>query len=526
MFQRWPFASVFLLSALCNLGGSAFSFAYNKLLIVDALSPAQQAAFWGWVAPAYNLAAYPLGLGMMAVLIAPLSRCLRDLRAGRPVRPERLEQCRRRLVNLPVCQVCINFLGWAPGAVFFPLGVCLLAGWDGAAFLWWHFIVSFLVTALLTTVQTFFLLETFLLKVVYPEFFRDARPADVPGAWRLPLAGRLLLYWVATAVVPVVSLLAIALNAVGERHANLDLLGRLALAVAVGGVLSSALIALLVGRGLLGWVDAHGRATTRVAQEDYDHRIAEKRPDELGRLTDRFNDMAEALGRARALRQTVGQLVRPDVLEEVVEHHPQLGGEVREVTVLFADIRGFTLRSAGEAPDRVVGLLNRFFSLAVAAVEEEGGLVNKFLGDGFMALFGVPRIDADHADRAVGAALRLLERLDRLNLDLAAAGDEPLAVGVGIHTGPALVGCIGASLPSKDGRPRLLKEYTAVGETVNLGQRVEQLTKKLGGPVLITERTRDRLKLPVPLSCLGLQKPAGSEGIVVYRLDATLMEGR
>ncbi len=125
------------------------------------------------------------------------------------------------------------------------------------------------------------------------------------------------------------------------------------------------------------------------------------------------------------------------------------------MTVMFVDIRGFTRRSAGEPPQRVVDLLNRFFTLSVTAIEKHGGHVNKFLGDGLMALFGVPRRCDDQADRALAAARTLLAELGRLNDELGREDLAPLAVGIGIHTGPALVGCVGATLDGQGGRKRI-----------------------------------------------------------------------
>jgi adenylate cyclase len=266
-------------------------------------------------------------------------------------------------------------------------------------------------------------------------------------------------------------------------------------------------------------MEAHAAATEQVALENYDVRIREQRPDELGRLTDHFNDMAAALGRARLMRETFGQFVHPEVRDLVLDHRA-LGGEVLEITVLFLDIRGFSRRAAGQAPERTVALLNRFLTLAVAAIEEKGGLVNKFLGDGVMALFGAPRPRKDHADLAVEAAGELLGRLDCLNAELANEGQAPLAVGIGIHTGPALVGSIGATVRVGAGREMMRREFTAIGETVNLGQRLEQLTKTCPGPALLSEPTRRRLGRSFPLTCLGLREiPGLREGVVVYRLD-------
>jgi adenylate cyclase len=195
-----------------------------------------------------------------------------------------------------------------------------------------------------------------------------------------------------------------------------------------------------------------------------------------------------------------------------------LAGDVQEITVLFADIRGFTRRSAGQAPERVVELLNRFFTLAVRAVEERGGHVNKFLGDGIMALFGAARPRPDHADLAILSAQDLLERLEGFNQELAVLQQPPLVLGIGIHTGTAVVGCIGATLETSDGRQKVRKEFTAIGETVNLCQRIEQLTKTCGGPILLSEKTRLHLRLQVPLIELGPQLlPGCDEKLAIYK---------
>jgi adenylate cyclase len=230
--------------------------------------------------------------------------------------------------------------------------------------------------------------------------------------------------------------------------------------------------------------------------------------------------MAAALRRARDEYETFGQIVSPPVRNAILQRYPGLGGEVKEITVLFADIRGFTRRSTGEPPERVVELLNRFLTLAVAAVEDNGGEVNKFLGDGLLALFNAEPPCLTHADCALTAACELLERLDTLNEELTALGQEGLRVGVGIHTGPALVGCVGASIPLADGRQRLRREFTAIGETVNLAQRVEQLTKEHGGPILLSEATYQRLQGRAHLSPLGPVTVPGYDGpLVVYRVD-------
>src|SRR5207302_791320 len=142
----------------------------------------------------------------------------------------------------------LNFLGWIPGAVFFPLVICALGGPHEARAIWTQFAVSFTVSAILTTVQTFIVVETFLIAVLYPEFFRDARPAEVRGAWRISFRVRLGLLWMAVALMPLVALLAVTMN-FGGGHDPQQLK---ALAWAVAGVsgLSGAPIFLSVGRGI------------------------------------------------------------------------------------------------------------------------------------------------------------------------------------------------------------------------------------------------------------------------------------
>ena len=247
-------------------------------------------------------------------------------------------------------------------------------------------------------------------------------------------------------------------------------------------------------------------------------------PDEWGSLTNHFNDMAGALGRAEHLRETFGQFVSPEVRDQIVEHIPGLEVVVQDITVLFADIRGFTKRCSHETPERVRMLLNKFFTLAVDVIEDRGGLVNKFLGDGVMAFFGATSVRQDHPDLAVTCALNMLKRLHVLNEELGARGEAPLAVGIGIHTGPALVGCFGANIVASNGQERLRREFTAIGETVNLGQRLEQLTKALGGPVIIGQKTRERLTGQPDLECLGSHHLPGSNDVmVVYRVGGDKM---
>lgn len=506
---RYPFAMFLLLVLVSNLTASVFNVAYNTTFIAaHFMDEAQSAVFEHVAIPLYNAVAYPACFALAVYLLYPLHRCLNCLRRGRLVAADHLAFCRRRVVNLPWLQVCINFAGWLPGAVIFPLIVCGLGGDHNAWNIWFHFVVSFAITAVFATAQTFFIIEGFLVAYLYSDFFRDARPENVAGARLIPFRVRLWLLWLAVAWMPMVSLFAVTFS---SEHVDSP-----AAWVLFGvSTVSSMFIFGLMGHDLRHWVKVHAAATEQISHGNFEVRIAEQRPDEWGRLTNHFNDMARALSRAREESETFGQFVSPEVRDQILARMPGLQVALLEITVMFADIRGFTHRCAGEPPERIGALLNRFLTLALRSVEDRGGLVNKFLGDGFMALYGATQPCDDHADIALASAQDLLVRLRTLNHELAEQGQPPLKVGIGIHTGPALVGCFGAALEKKGGMRR---EFTAIGETVNFCQRLEQLTKTHGGPILLSEATRCRLRCHVGVDCLGPQPlPGAPEPIVVHR---------
>jgi adenylate cyclase len=508
--RRYPLAILLLLMIASNILGTAFNVIYNFTVIADrSMHPAQRQAFRDSIS-VYNAVAWPVCIGATLYLFWPLQRCLVRLRAGEQIEPHFMEFCRRRLVNLPKLELWVNAWGWLPGAVYFPLVVCIGGGSENGFIIWARFLISFTISALITIAQTFFLTESFLIAFLYPEFFRDARPEQVAGVVPISYQSRLILLWLAVACMPLLALFMVLWD---QENAVL------AISLFLTAAGSSLAIFWLVGRQLLHWVKVHALAMAEVSDGNFDVRIAEQRPDEWGRLTNHFNDMAGALGRAREESETFGQFVSPEVRDQIMARMPGLQVAVLEITVMFADIRGFTRRCAGEPPERIGILLNRFLTLALHSVEGRGGLVNKFLGDGFMALYGATGPCENHADLALASAQDLLVRLRGLNDELICQGQTPLAVGIGIHSGPALVGCFGASLEKKGGMRR---EFTAIGETVNFCQRLEQLTKTCGGPILLSEATRCRLRRDACMACLGPQPvPGAPEPIVVHRAAET-----
>jgi len=194
---------------------------------------------------------------------------------------------------------------------------------------------------------------------------------------------------------------------------------------------------------------------------------------------------AKKLEQAAITRERFQRLLSPAIAEQVINGSLEVkkGGELRDTTILFTDIRGFTAMSEQEAPQIVVHWLNEYFELMVEIIFKYEGTLDKFVGDEIMALFGSPVSHPDDPIRAVRTAIEMLHVLETFNRGREAEGEEPLRIGIGINTGEVVAGYLGSSKAL---------EYTVIGDAVNTGARLCSLAK--AGEIIISENTHERIK--------------------------------
>jgi class 3 adenylate cyclase len=208
------------------------------------------------------------------------------------------------------------------------------------------------------------------------------------------------------------------------------------------------------------------------------------------------------------LKGSFAGTVSPQVLREILAGRIVPGqADRKRACVLFSDIRGFTKRGEAMQPERLVAMLNRYFSVMSEVVHKHHGTVDKFIGDGLMAIFGAPQ-ELERPERnALDAAQEMIERLAEVNVELARQGEEPLKIGIGLHSGEIVVGHIGS---------RERHNYTAIGDVVNVASRLEGLSKTAGHLIICSRAVAEALSFPPALTSLGEKPVAGHSPQEIY----------
>ncbi len=373
------------------------------------------------------------------------------------------------------------------GVLRAPLGVAKISGvlWGGAVVLFAVLNLTFSLEAAynvavtvalggITTCAIAYLLSERLLRPTAIRALASATPegAGVPG-----VATRSVLFWALGTGVPLVGLLLVALGVLSgddkiseqQLATTVVVFAGLALVIGLG-------VGVLASRATADPIISVRDALAEVERGELDVEVPVYDGSEVGQLQAGFNRMVAGLREREKIRETFGTYVDRDVAEHILSEEGAEGQEV-EVTLMFLDVRDFTGFAERAAPREVVSTLNRLFESAVPIVRRHGGHVDKFIGDGFLAVFGAPRPASDHADQALAAALEIARAVDGME-------DQRLEIGIGLNTGSVVAGSIG-------GAGRL--EFSVIGDAVNVAARVESATRETGDVILLSERTRELL---------------------------------
>jgi adenylate cyclase len=459
--------------------GSAFNIWYNTTVIQPLLvSPSLKQRFFETII-IYNVVVYPIGVVLWLRRIMSFRELFHGLSTGTAMDSASLSTARRRLIHLPWFAAAICGAAWFLCIPVF-IGALLQVQNPLDPRLLWHLPISFCVSGFIAVTHSFFLVELASYWGLFPVFFKGERADLIPGVFTLSLRGRGILWAVSASICPIASLL-LLMFAPRSPTINAEWF---AVFVGVVGIAFGIFTALMMSWLVAKPIDQLRAAADAVSHGKFDVDLGVSRADEFGRLLGEFDNMVRELRDKEKLRQTFGLHVGKRAAEQILAHDPGLSGVEEEITVMFVDMRSWTARTSVSAPSDVVEVMNDFFRVTVRVVEEgHRGLVNKYLGDGFMAIFGVGDSRSNHAGDAVAAGREILLAVRELNNDLAVKSRAPIQIGIGIHSGPAIVGSIGS--------PQRL-EFTAIGNTVNIASRMQGLTKTTGKALLVTAAVRDR----------------------------------
>jgi adenylate cyclase len=300
----------------------------------------------------------------------------------------------------------------------------------------------------------------------------DVDRKGVPG-----VATRWLLAWGVGTGVPILGLLMVGIVALTSVQISERVLAVTIIALCGIGLTFGAIVSVLAAYATVHPIRSIRRGLRSVRQGDLDVEVGVWDSTEMGLLQAGFNDMVVGLQEREKVRDLFGRQVGEDVAQQALDDEIQLGGEVREVSVMFVDLVGSTELASEKEPQEVVDLLNRFFAEVVEVVEDCGGWINKFEGDAALAIFGAPVPVDDDAGKALRSARVLQERLEEKVGELTAA--------VGVARGKAVAGNIGAETRF---------EYTVIGDPVNEASRLTDLAKEHDGRVLASSQALEACK--------------------------------
>lgn len=494
---------------LGNLAGAVLTFLYFQLLDPAARHGAGRVGRDGLV---FFVIASTLIVALGYACSGWTRRVLRF--GGTPPAGSEGDELRRRALLVPGFFALLSFAAWALASlVFSVLWPLLTDSFAPGRALRQIFGILF-VSGTVVAALVFFRVER-LWRDELPRFFPDGILSAVRVP-RLRVRTRMLVVFLLIGLLP---LAVLAVAALARAHALLaadpataeEIIRNLILVVsllAAAGLLLSVRLATALAASVARPLGELQAAMARIERGALDTRCAVLSNDEIGAFAEGFNRMVAGLRERELIRETFGRYISPEVRDEILAGRVPLAGALREVTVLFADLRDFTPWVESTPATEVVADLNAYFTEMDGAIRAHRGLVLQFIGDEIEAVFGAPIAEPQHADSALRAALEMRRRLEAWNAARRAAGKVPLRHGIGIHTGTVLAGNIGSS-------ERV--SYALVGDAVNLASRIQSLNKELGTDVLLSGASRQLLTGAFDLSALPAVRVKGrSAEVEVY----------
>ena len=250
--------------------------------------------------------------------------------------------------------------------------------------------------------------------------------------------------------------------------------------------------------------------TSEVAKGNFNVKAKVNSRDEVGQLGEAFNQMVVGLVERDKVKNMFSKFHGSSVTDDLMKGDLQLGGSKKMVTVFFSDIRDFTKFSEGHTPEQVVEMLNEYFQVMVGLINQHGGVVDKFIGDAIMAVWGAPNGTERDSQNAIKAAIEMRKALAVLNESRGLRGKVPIKIGMGLHRGEAISGTIGSS-------ERM--EYTVIGDTVNQASRIEASTKSFGTDLLLSQDLAEFAQEEFVLECAGSVEVKGkSEPLKLFKV--------
>ena len=436
----------------------------------------------------YNLFAFILSPLALIWYELPIRRSLRLIHLRKTIPAPLLAKARGRLLNEPFFLVLFDFAIWCLAAVTLS-GVVLAA--QGPLSMVGEIFFRALFTGMITAVAAFYVAEHIMQKRLSPRLFPQGGLHKTPKVLRVKIGVRMAAFVFAAGLVPFLAIFMTIRGSVMALRLNMlppqEILERLQLLLgweALIFMVSAALLTWLMSTNITRPLREMVRVLHEVQNGIFKRKVKVTTNDEIGYAGDAINEMVDGLKERDFIKETFGKYVTQEVRDEILKGRIPLDGEQKEVTVLFADLRGFTPMVEATPPKEVIEIINGYFAEMAEAISGNQGLVLQYIGDEIEAVFGAPLALSDHSDKALRAALEMRRRLEIYNRRLEANGKSPLRHGIGIHSGPVVAANIGS--------PDRLS-YAMVGDTVNLASRIQDLNKKYQTDILISKSTRTRL---------------------------------